>query len=322
MHIIDALDPSTRMAVRDCVFRALAHLASTNQHGPLPTKQLFLMAADNLVDAHIIIRPQFLGGAGAGGQRFTDFVRLEQNSVFPNYGIPEAVALLVRQLIWELYIEGILAPATKGRVDTAVSDRDTWLYLDSFVLTPYAVQVLTDGAGRIGVYDPDGFLLNFTGLTPPTDSEVMRYLQECIYVFKGGHLLACVILLAAASERLVDVLAETLRDALGDPNGTTWFNREFAKKREISVRFRAVSAKLMGEYGDELNDEKLKEPFQSVVTLTFEAIRLARNDIAHVSGRQFSWNEVSGFLHNFVQYYRYTIQILAFLVSNPRRRAA
>jgi hypothetical protein len=316
------MNQPTRSAVRDCVFRAITHLASTNQHGPVPTKRLFLMAADNLIDAHIITRPQFIGGEGAGGQRFADLVIGEQNNVFPNYEIPEAIALLIRQTIWEFYLEGILAPATKGRVDTAVSDKDTWLYFDAFMLTPYAVQILTNGSGRIGVYDPDGFLSSFISANPSPDTEMMRYLQECVYVFKGEHLLASVILLAAASERLIDMLAESLRDALSDLNGVTWFNQKYAKKRDISVRFEAVSAKLMGEYGDKLNAEKLKEPFQSVVTLTFETIRLARNDIAHLSGRQFSWNEVSGFLHNFVQYYGYVNQIIKLLANKPKEKPA
>jgi hypothetical protein len=39
-----------------------------------------------------------------------------------------------------------------------------------------------------------------------------------------------------------------------------------------------------------------------VVTLTFEQVSRARNDIAHPMGREFTWNEVSGFLHSFVQF--------------------
>ena len=321
MHKIDAMNPSTRSAVRDCLFRALTHLASTNQHGPIPIKRLFLMTADYLVDTHLIVRPMFLGGEGAGGQKFTDLVKDEQNQIFPNYEIPENAALLMRQMIWELYLQGILSPATKSRMGIEISDMDTWVFLDTFMLTPYGVQVLTDETNRILVYDPDGFLANLIVSNPPPDTEMMRYLQECTSVFRAGHLLASVILLAVASERLIDVLAETLRDALGDHNGTTWYNQKYAQKRDVSVRFKAISAKLMDEYGDKLNDEKLKESFQSVVTLTFEAIRLARNDVAHLSGREFTWNEVSGFLHNFVQYYGYTNQILGLLASNPKGRA-
>jgi len=318
MHKIDTMTPSTRSAVRDCVFSILAHFASSDQHGPIPVKRLFLMTADLLVDSDIIIRPNFLGGKGAGGQKFVQLFESEQPEKFPNYEIPENIALLIRQIIWELYLQGILAPATKGRTGIVVSDRDTWVFLDAFILTPYGVQILTDTSGRIRVYDPDGYLANFTNSNPPPDTEMMRYLHECTSVFRGGHLLASVILLAIASERLIEVLAEYLRVALGDPNGTTWYNQKYAKKRDISVRFEAISAKLMDEYGEKLNDEKLKEGFQSVVPLTFETIRLARNDIAHLAKREFTWNEVSGFLHNFVQYYGYLNQIIKLLVNNPK----
>jgi len=74
----------------------------------------------------------------------------------------------------------------------------------------------------------------------------------------------------------------------------------------------------MREYGQALNQQKLKDSFHGVVTLTLEEIRLARNDIAHPANRQLHWNEVSGFLHNFVQYFRYANRIIAFLASNPK----
>jgi hypothetical protein len=77
----------------------------------------------------------------------------------------------------------------------------------------------------------------------------------------------------------------------------------------------------MEEYSEELDQEKLKDAFQHVVTLTFEQIRLARNDIAHLKEREFTWNEVNGFLHNFVQYFGYINRIIAFLSNNPKTRA-
>src|SRR4030067_1456618 len=116
------------------------------------------MTADHLVDSDIIIRPNFLGGKGAGGQNFAQLLSGEQREIFPNYEIPENIALLIRQVIWDLYLQGILAPATKDRTGTEVSDRDTWIFLDAFMLTQYGVQILTDTSGRIRVHDSDGYL--------------------------------------------------------------------------------------------------------------------------------------------------------------------
>ena len=83
-------------------------------------------------------------------------------------------------------------------------------------------------------------------------------------------------------------------------------------------RFLALTGKLMGEYGEELSRVGLKDAFNGVVTLTFEQIRNARNDIAHPSGREFTWNEVSGLLHNYVQYFIYANRIIAFLRAKQR----
>jgi hypothetical protein len=125
--------------------------------------------------------------------------------------------------------------------------------------------------------------------------------------------LATVVLLGIASERLIEVLAESLRDALGGPTGAKWFDKKYSNTRDISARFEALSSRLMSEYGDELKREKLADPYHCVVKPTFHQIRCARNDIAHPSGRESTWNEVGGFLHNYVQHFIYANRIIAFL---------
>jgi hypothetical protein len=316
MHKIDTMTQFTRSAICDSVFRVLANFAASDKHGPIPVRKLFAMTADHLVASDTINKPKFLGG-----KNFDQYLEIEEDAKFPNYEVSENIVLLIRQRIWELYLQGILTPATKVRDVPERGDRQIWLFFDAFMLTPYGVQILTDKSGRIIVHDPDGYLAIFKNSNKPQDTEMMRYLDECASVFRSGHLLASVILLAIASERLIEVLAESLRDALGKPEGTDWFDKNYAKQRIISERFKVVSMKIMGVYGDKLNDEKLKEPFQNVVKLTFDTIRLARNDIAHHAGREFTWNEVSGFLHNFVQYYRYVNQIIKFLSNNQKERA-
>jgi hypothetical protein len=314
MHEIERLPLPIRSSVRNQIYSVLAQHASSGNHGPISIKKLFLMAADGLVKADIIERPQFLGGKGLGGQKFVQLIGRTQPNLFPDYGIPSNIANLMRQTLWELYLQGILAPAPRQNPSNY---QDYWLHLDYVMLTPYGVSILIDSQNRIQVHDPDGYLASFWNASPPPDTEMMRYLSECVSVFRGGHLLASVVLLAVASERLVEVLAESLRDGLGEP-GAAWFHSKYKNKRHISDRFKRLAGKLMGEYGKALEQEKLKEGFQSVVTLTFEQIRLARNDIAHLGGREFTWNEVSGFLHNFIQYFGYVNRIITFLANNPK----
>jgi hypothetical protein len=274
------------------------------------------MVADGLVETGIIDRPGFLDGQSQSGQRFVHLLEKEQLELFPNYGIPDNIASFVRQIIWELYLQGVLAPAPKRvpRVDRSILHvhEDFWMQLDSFLLTPYGVDLLLDSADRIRVYDPDGYLTNFWGAKPPPDPEMMRYLSECVSVFRSNHLLASVVLLGVASERLIEVLAESLRDALGSPEGNSWYSRY--RNKDISKKFSSISNKLKEEF--ELTD--LNTDAFRAVELTFQYIRLARNDIAHPKGRHFTPNEVSGFMHNFVQYFKYLNDVMGFLLEKSK----
>ena len=320
-HRIARLAPLVRSGVRAEIFRVLADYAFGGNHGPIAIGKLFLRAADGLVEAGIIEKPPQLRG-----QRFAQLEYSYPSDSFPDYGVPSDIANLMRQTFWELYLQGILAPAPTQREildnnlnKASLTPLALFLDLDWIMLTPYGVDILTDARNRIQVHDPDGYLANFRNAGPEPDPEMMRYLGECVRVFRSGHLLATVVLLGIASERLIEVLALSLRDALGASyGGSSWFREKYAKKRDISDRFEVVEGKLMGEYGKELDEEKLKDGFRTIVKLTFEVIRDARNAIAHPKGRDFTWNEVSGLLHNFVPYFKHINRIIAFLAAHPR----
>ena len=307
------LESTTRQAVRAEVFNTLAEYASGGAHGPIHVGLLFLRICDRLARVGIIKnRPD--------GQEFARLKYSYPSNSFPDFGVPSVIADLVRQVLWELYTERVLAPASQSRaiLDCNLNNEATltplalYMDLDYVMLTPYGVDILIDSRERIQVYDPDGYLTNFWSAKLPPDPEMMRYLSESVSVFRSNHLLASVVLLGVASERLIEVLARSLRDALGDPDGISWYSRY--RKKDISKKFSSITNKLKEEYKQlDLNTDTFR-----AAELTFQYIRLARNDIAHPSDRQFTWNEVSGFLHNFVQYFGYINQIIAFLSSSPR----
>lgn len=311
---IETIPYPERSIVRSKVLDTLAKRAKTAKHGPFRAVRLFQEICDELVDAKIV-QP------GPGGSRFTQ-LKADDPNLLPDFEVRADIARLVRQELWELYLQGILAPSPALECPVSVDRKPPFSYLDldCGVLTDYGEDILTDTTGRIHVHDPDAYLENFWNASPAPDPDMMRYLQECVSVFRGGHFLATVVLLGVASERLVEVLAESLRDVPGDPRGAEWFHKTYSNKRYISARFKAVSDKLMADYRDALNRRKLKNPFEDVVNLTFAQIRLARNEIAHPTDRQFTWNEVSGFLHNFVQYFLYVNRIIEFLRTDPKSR--
>jgi hypothetical protein len=230
----------------------------------------------------------------------------------------------MREVLWDLYVLRIISPATSaGEIFTTdgvrahyTVDGGIFLDLDQLYITAHGAKVLRETDKRIQVYDPDGFLSPFLAAQPPPDLELMRYLTECVHVFHNNYLIAAVVLLGASSERLIDVAATALRDALGS-KGTTWHTK-YVRKRYISERFKALEGTLMLEYGEELKTAGLKEAFQDIVKLNFEAIRHSRNSIAHPRGNVPNFNKVAGMIHNFSLYFDHTNSIIDYLRKNPK----
>jgi hypothetical protein len=193
--------------------------------------------------------------------------------------------------------------------------------LDDYMITPYGVQFLLSTSDRIAVHDPDGYLQLFWGANPVPDPEMMRYLGECLEVFRANHLLAAVVLLGVASERLIEVLAMRLRDALGTTrNGNDWYNNTYNTRRNqnITNKFDEVFRRLDTEYRNELNAVRISAREIESIRLAFEAIRNPRNIIAHQHNYVPTWNETGGLLHNFVLYFKLINQIINVMLANPR----
>ncbi len=317
-HPIQHFDPSTRSLIYDSIFRVLAQYVNDRNFGPLRTAQLFLQAADILADggSGIVKRPDNVN-------RFVDLDAFNVTVSFPNYGVNQNIANLMREVIWELYVQMILAPVPDYGIIVNDMKQDVhhklqgglFFAFNTFLITSFGAEVLSDSTNRTRVYDPDGYLANFSD--SEADLEMMRYLEEGVSVFRGGHLLASVVLLGAASERLVEMLAQKLSVAIVNSGGTEWYEKKYEKERNISKRFKVVGDALMGHYGERLKDENLRDEFEGAVKLTFEQIKNARNKIAHPKGYQFSWNEVNGLYHNFVPYFKHISRIIDLLKNSP-----
>jgi len=306
-----SLSTSEISIIRESVFRTLSHLSHALPNQPIEVKRLFLLSAEELVEKRLFIRPDIIRG-----QEYGKLINQPEDSYFPDYGIPAVIADEIRRIIWDYYRKELISPFTRAPINT--QSGYTWVYFDQFKITKTGITIIEKSDYQLCLYDPDGYLLNITNIDPTPDPEMMKYLQECLVVFHGGHLFATVVLLAIASERLIDLFGETLRNSLGEPTGAEWYSRNIIHKREVSVRFEALEAKLMGEYGKQLTERKLLEGFHNIVKLTFQSIRITRNEIAHPMGRNLTINEVTGLLHNYFQYYLHTIRIINFL-QEPKK---
>lgn len=315
------INPSTRSLVRSSILEVLSNKARADSRGPFGCRDIFLQAADILADKEDsgVRRPDRI-------DNFRQLLMPHITGNFPNFSLPKEIANQMREVLWDLFVLRIISPASSpgeifndfGRPAHLTVNGGIFLDLDQLFITAHGADVLRETDKRILVYDPDGYLSPFLGAQPPPDSELMRYLTECVQVFHNNYLVAAVVLLGASSERLIDVAAATLRDALGEPKGTDWYRTRYVKKRDISTRFKAFEGTLMREYGEELKTAGLNEAFQDIIKLNFEAIRHSRNSIAHPRGNVPNFNRVAGMIHNFSLYFDHTNSIIDYLRKNPK----
>jgi len=114
-------------------------------------------------------------------------------------------ALKVQEVLWDLLLQGVLAPGK-----------------DSLNLSLPFVHVTDEGLRSLEeetlLHDPDGYLDALAERAGgPLDEAALVYVRESVLSFLAGRDRACVDLLALASERFLDLLVEkqvrTLRTA-------------------------------------------------------------------------------------------------------------
>ena len=323
-HAIERISSDAQSLILQALYRALYEYASGGyfEYRQISIIRIFLQAADILASDGVIKRPQNI-------TRFAElkWVTGMPPDIHPDYGIDEVIAGYMRQSLWEMYLQGILAPSPARRSASnwmnfdALAKRDggQFLDLDSVTLTPMGVDFLLSTRERIQVADLNGYMANFWSANPVADPELLRYLHEGVLVLKSNHLIASVVLLGAASEHLIDVLARALAKALGEPTGGKWYQNNYLAKRDISGRFESVKGALTSHYQNDLKNANLMDDLTTgAIALTFNIIRRFRNDVAHVHGVMPNWNEVMGLYHNFVIYFKRINEIIALLIKNPQ----
>ena len=135
--------------------------------------------------------------------------------------------LLLQEVLWELLVQGILAPG-KNSLN---------LNLPFVHVTSYGAQCLEDG--RILAHDPDGYLRNFDSITEHrADAFVKQTLRDALSVFHGSTSSATAVLFARIAEHLFDQLADCLiRTGTRDGKGTKRLETasRFSRSRALAV---------------------------------------------------------------------------------------
>jgi hypothetical protein len=290
-------DPKVVSAIRAEIYTSLAEHAPKTKGRARTIEDLYRRTLYNLN----------LRGPIAPGVEIGQFV-----DQYPDFGVDHALADLIRRELWYLFQQGIIAPGTSNRQILGTQQLQ-FLDLDLYVVTQYGFSVLDDFPNRIQVHDADGYLANFTNAIPEPDPVMLRYLSEAVLTFRDGHFFASVVLLASTSDRLLDVVADQIKRV----KGGQWYTDTYRPNSNVTDRFSALTHKLSSDYKADLINNNLNDSLKTVVPPVFHLIRTARNDIAHPRGREFTRNEVNGFLHCFVGYYLCLNQIIGMLAALP-----
>src|SRR5260221_2068451 len=100
----------------------------------------------------------------------------------------------VLDVFWQLVTEGILAPG----------DSAGGMTLPSFHLTAYGRSVIADGEYQ--PHDTTGYIQRLTQRVGQPDETVRAYLEESLNTFVRGTIVASMVMLGVAAERVVDLL--------------------------------------------------------------------------------------------------------------------
>jgi len=167
------------------------------------------------------------------------------------------------------------------------------------VLSEYGEQCIREN--RILPHDPQEYLADLGTRCGVLDPEASVLVRESLLTFQAHCFVASVILIGAASERLIQVLFESYRDAYRDQADRDRLDQEWERERSSARRFVWLWQKLDGRRNELNIADRLWDGAEGLVRATFDALRTARNEAVH-QNRRFDRIQANEFLFLFVPY--------------------
>lgn len=175
----------------------------------------------------------------------------------------------VRQLLWQLIVQGILVPGLD-------KNNQSWPW---FTVTEHGKTVIDSQKPQ--PYDPDGFLEHFSQTVPAADPVIVDYLEEGVRAFNYGCFKAAAVMIGAASEMAILLLYKQFDGKITDNRKAKKFRDESGTNTTIARKYQALKKRLdaMGVAG------KLPEDKQRIVSDQlhgcFELIKRQRDAAGH-----------------------------------------
>lgn len=127
--------------------------------------------------------------------------------------------------------------------------------------------------------DSDGFLAALNALIPTLDAVVKQYLVEAVETYNRRVWFASAVMVGAASEKVVYMLADALLDVTGGNNRRPL--EKAIKERNLPTLFEQLNKVLTSHIESSDLPYEIHEGCEPHLMSLFEAIRVQRNDAVH-----------------------------------------
>jgi hypothetical protein len=275
----------------------------SSQNG-YPPKLILDAAAENAMDT---VRQVFWNRLRVD----TSFSELNgQDEVFRNYvdfSIPryeDDFQRMIVDVFWELVGQSVISPGTA-----------TGNPLPPFFhLTEHGKRCLREV--EYSPHDPTTYLKQLGQSVPSPDSTVLAYLGESLECFSRGTMVASVMMLGIASERVFLLICDSLAESLQDSAERTEFEKVLARNAMkpkldwVSQKFQKIaSPKRPADWPDDADIQ---------LTGIFNFIRCERNEVGHPRELPPSVTRdvAYGYLRIFPSYYGSAERVRGFLSKN------
>lgn len=210
--------------------------------------------------------------------------------------------LHLTEILWELLIQGVLAPGFNSS-----NEWFPWLHV-----TERGRSYLS-GEG-ITPLDPEGYVERLAGaVSQPLDPVLLEYVQESAHAFYSDCAIASAVMLGVASERCIDLLTTAYSDALSNETAKADFdNRIEQAGRSVKRRFEVLRRGLLAAPFP----KNLSDSLDVILSGVFNAIRYSRNDAGHPTGVAIDQEVVHSSLSVFPTYCKRVYNLIAHLQVN------
>jgi hypothetical protein len=206
----------------------------------------------------------------------------------------------VREIIWNLIVEGVLTIGTN-------SSNTEWPWLK---LTEYGHSMVN--SEMPAPHDPSGYLARLRNDIPNIDPVIIIYLIETLKTYNINLVLSSSIMLGCASEKALSLLIDAFINSHTDPTRKKTVTEKFNNKtikRQFDEFIRSLTT-----IKDEIPKD-IRDGLNNVLLGVFEMIRSYRNDAGHPTGKTIIKEQVFANIQVFIPYLKKVYQLIEYFES-------